>query len=130
MAKKSANVPAAFVATVAAYLVAQGCSSNVIEVRRCVDADGRILPDEYCEYPYMYHSGGGGYVYVGHPSYVYGGSGGYSVGGKAWGYSVRPSEGATITSRSGSTIGTVSGGSISRGGFGRSASGSRGSFGG
>ncbi|MBS1714276.1 MAG: hypothetical protein JST30_08050 [Armatimonadetes bacterium] len=100
--KRSENVTAALVATVAA-IVSVGCGRS----RSCQDSMGRRIPDVECTtnsgrytYPHWVYSGGGGY---------YGGSGyrsGFTTGG-----------GGLTTTGGGTT-----GGSVSRGGFGGSSS--------
>jgi uncharacterized membrane protein YgcG len=124
--KKSTQVHASWLFVVSASMVALGCGPDVVELRRCVDSNGFVLPDSYCQgyAPYQYNYGG--HIIFGHPIFVYGGNGSLNPGGYVSGYSRIPTEGATIRSTSGRTIGTVSGGSISRGGFG----GAGGSFGG
>lgn len=117
MPKKSRHVPATLIVAVAAGLVAQGCGPNLTEVRRCVDQRGYVLPDDYCDYPGYYRSGGV-HVYIGSPVWVYGGGGSYSVGGYATGYRSIPTNGATIVNSRGSSIGRASGATVSRGGFG------------
>jgi|GEM_PF-1398869 len=126
--KKSKKVPAALVVTVAAYL-ATSCGPGVSEVRRCVDATGKVIPDINCQ------NGTGAGTYVGGNSYGSGYSSGYyhsphwiyggsysSSTGTVSGYHSTPTEGATINDSSGHTI--------SRGGFGGSGGGSGGGRGG
>lgn len=129
--KKSAQVPAALVFAVSATLISFGCGADVVEVRRCVDQNGFVLPDTYCG-PYGGGYGGysnyGGYRIYGRPSYVYGGVGSNSFGGYVSGYSRVPTEGAQIRTTSGTTLGTWSQGQIRRNGFG-SGGGGGGSFG-
>ena len=116
--KKSKQVPAVLVAAVAAYLVA-GCSSGPTDVRRCVDATGKVVPDINCENGSGSgtfvggngYSGSGGYSgsYYHSSHWVYGGS--YSPStGTVSGYHSTPSAGADVTDSAGH--------SISRGGFG------------
>ena len=111
--KKSKNVPATLVVAVAALTLA-GCGHNNTEVRRCIDASGRVLPDSMC--------GGTGYSSgygYGLNHWVYGGS--YS-GSRFSGYHSTPSDGADISDSAGHTI--------SRGGFGGGSSGGGGGSGG
>ncbi|AIE84099.1 hypothetical protein OP10G_0731 [Fimbriimonas ginsengisoli Gsoil 348] len=103
-------MPAVFVAAVAASLVA-GCSSaGPTEIRRCVDASGNVLPDQYCDQPGMYRSSG--IHYYGTPHWGYGGS---MQGNVLRGFAASPSSDAEVVTPSGRTI--------SRGGFGGSGSG-------
>jgi hypothetical protein len=44
--KKSTNVPATLIITMAAGTVASGCSGSYYD--QCEDASGRPLPDSYC----------------------------------------------------------------------------------
>lgn len=107
--KMSRDVPATLVAAIAAAMLT-GCS-HPREVRRCLDRDGRLLDDRYCEQPARYpYRGGGGIVYI--PSFGYGGS--YN-GGRYSGFSRSPSGSADVVTPSGRTI--------SRGGFGSSGGG-------
>jgi len=64
--KRSAQVPALLVGAIAATLLA-GCDPGPREVRRCVDENGKLLPDQYCENRRTYAG------YTGIPRYVYGG---------------------------------------------------------
>src|SRR5947209_2747126 len=105
--KKSKQVPATLVATVAA-LMSVGCSRpGVTEVRRCIDDQGRVMPDSMCTGSSGYGGGGysGGYYRSSH--WVYGGS--FSNGSVSR-YHSSPSLGASVSDSSGHTI--------SRGGFG------------
>jgi hypothetical protein len=109
--KKSTHVPAVLVATLAASILAGGCSS-VREVRRCVDDKGVVLSDAECEMQggqnaHTQRSYGG---YHSYPHWVYGGTGGNTPGSRAMGFKSSPSSGAHVVSSSGHTI--------SRGGFG------------
>lgn len=106
--KKSKKVPATLLTAVAA-IVAAGCSSGVTEVRRCVDASGKVLPDMMCS------GSTTGTGYYGGTHWVYGGS---LRGSTVSGYHSTPTPDATINDSSGHTI--------SRGGFGSSGSGSGG----
>ncbi len=47
MMKRSAQVPAALILSMAASLTAGGCSGTRT-VRECVDATGKVLPDSAC----------------------------------------------------------------------------------
>lgn len=99
--RKSRMVAAGLAGTVAALLA--GCS-NQSQVADCVDAQGNVLPDSYCQ-SYSgggYYGGGGGNVVIVHsggPHWVYGGnvttSGGVS---RVSGGSVTPSGGGDISS--------------------------------
>lgn len=116
--KKSRIVAAGLAGTVAALLA--GCGNNS-QTADCVDANGRVLPDSYCQsgggYGGGYYGGGGNTVIVhsGGSHWVYGGnvstSGGVS---RVSGGSSTPSGDGDISSRSGTTV---------RGGFGRSGAG-------
>ncbi len=107
--KKSKQVPATLVITVAAFVAAGcGCGSGVIQTRRCVDATGRLLPDYMCGGGYAT----GGYYGGGYYSSPHWGYGGYVSGGRVSGFQSTPTAGATINDSSGHTI--------SRGGFGGS----------
>lgn len=113
--KKSLNVPATLVATIAAGLMAGGCSSGPREVRRCVDEQGKVLPDGACTTATRGTSGSyHGYHYVGQPRYVYGGTGRGDPGSYISGYKSSPSDGAHVVDPNGKTI--------RRGGFGGSSS--------
>ena len=117
--RKSRIVAAGLAGTVAALMA--GCGNNT-QTADCVDASGRVLPDNYCQ---SYGGGyyGGGYyggngvviVHSGGPHWVYGGnvttSGGVS---RVYGGSTTPSGSGDISSRSGTTV---------RGGFGGSGEG-------
>lgn len=112
--RKSRIVAAGLAGAVAALMT--GCS-NRSQTADCVDASGRIMPDNYCRGYGGGYGGNGGVVIVhsGGPHWVYGGnvnsSGGVS---RVYGGSSTPDDSAGIRSRSGTTI---------RGGFGRSGAG-------
>ena len=100
--KKSKLVAVGLASAVAALMA--GCATQT-QTADCVDAQGRVVPDNYCQSNYY-----GGY----HPyHWLYGGQihsyGGYRT---VSGGSTTPMVGANISSRSGM--------SISRGGFGGS----------
>jgi hypothetical protein len=142
MSRKSKSVPATLVVAVAATLIANGCGSfsdgvsdsNITEVRRCVDQNGKILPDSYCQGPVPHNST---IVTFGSPQWVYGGNvqnnetggGGASVGSTVKGYQTAPTEGADVVSSQGVSVGHASGGvvsaggDVSRGGFGEAGEG-------
>lgn len=114
--KMSREVPATLVVAIAAAMLT-GCSSPR-EVRRCLDRDGRVIADQYCENPGRYPYRHSGIVFI--PSFGYGGS--YS-GGRVSGFNRAPSGNADVVTPGGRTI--------SRGGFGSSGrSSGGGSFGG
>lgn len=114
--KMSREVPATLIAAIAAAMLT-GCSSPR-EVRRCLDKEGRVIADQYCENPSRYPYRSGGIVFI--PSFGYGGS---FSGGRVRGYNRAPSGNADVVTSSGRVI--------SRGGFGSSGSSSSGStFGG
>jgi len=89
-------------------LTSTACDNRDWEVRDCVDAQGRIVPDSNCQ-P---RSGGGGGFH-----YVYGGASGGRTGDTVVGGSAEPSPGSRL----------VSEGEVARGGLGRSGSGHGGS---
>jgi hypothetical protein len=97
------------VVSTAAFIVA-GCSHGY-DSRRCIDATGRVLSDNYCQ-----QGIGAPYGYSGAPHWVYGGSGYYSGGHYFW-------HNYSSSSRGGSYGGSGGGGGVSRGGFGGSGSG-------
>ena len=113
--RKSRRVATGLVGAVAALLA--GCG-NHSQTADCVDSQGRVLSDSYCQ-----SNGGGGYgggghgvmVHSGGAHWVYGGnvttSGGVS---RVSGGSSAPSGSGDISSRSGATV---------RGGFGESGEG-------
>ena len=111
----SREVPATLVAAIAAAMLT-GCSQPR-EVRRCLDKDGRVIADQYCENPRRYPYRSGGIVFI--PSFGYGGS--YS-GGRVTGYNRAPNPNAHVVTPAGKTI--------SRGGFGSTGRSSGGFFGG
>jgi len=113
--KKSKQVPATLVTAVAAMVVTGcSCGPNIVEVRRCVDAYGHVLPDYMCGGGY--NGGYYGGVYYSSPHWGYGGN---LNGGMVSGFHTTPSPNATVNDSMGNTI--------SRGGFG--SSGSSGGFG-
>ncbi len=133
MRKMSRQVPATLLTAIAAHLVANGCgaSDSEVEIQRCVDGSGMVLPDYYCDSPFIpTHYYYMGQRVTGPPAFVYGGTGNETPGGRAAGYHLIPHDGARVVTPSGSTLGTVSGGTIQRGGFGGTSFGSGGSFGG
>jgi len=111
-------------ATVAALVA--GCSTQR-QTADCVDAQGHVMPDSYCQ-----NTGSGyyssGYHTYNHYHWIYGGHIGSYAGGyrTVSGGSTSPAEGADVVSRSGM--------SISHGGFGHSGfshgAGGHGGFGG
>jgi hypothetical protein len=112
--KKSNHVPAALLMTVAAATLT-GCNrphyDYSTEVRRCLDPQGRILPDRECEQPRRSYGSGGYYSY---PRWVYGGD---YQNGTLRNFRSTPTAGSQVVSPSGRVI--------TRGGFGGSASSSR-----
>jgi len=96
--RKSAAVPLTVLAAVAAF--ATGCH-HTAESRRCVDAQGRIVPDTNCEN----HSGTGAAAFLAY-HYLYGGSSGGHIGDAVVGGHSTPSESG-----------------VSRGGFGHGGGG-------
>ncbi len=121
--KKSKAVPALLVVSVAALVLATGCSSEPRMVRRCLDANGQILPEDVCYGSgysgSSYYYGGRSYIFYGSPHWGYGGGGSYSIGGFASGYSRTSPSGMSVNSSSSS---------VSRGGFGGTSAGRGGFF--
>ena len=81
--RKSTAVPLTLLAALAAF--ATGCRDSP-EIRNCVDAQGRIVPDSNCST--QSHGGTGGMGY----HYIYGGSSGGRVGDTVVGGRAIPSE--------------------------------------
>jgi hypothetical protein len=71
-------------------LSSTACDNRPIEVRNCVDAQGRIVPDPNCRQ----HSSGGGGGY----HYIYGGTSGGHDGDTVVGGSAEPEAGAKVVS--------------------------------
>ena len=71
-------------------LSSTACDNRPIEVRNCVDAQGRIVPDPDCRQ----HSSGGGGGY----HYIYGGTSGGHDGDTVVGGSAEPEAGAKVVS--------------------------------
>ena len=103
----SRDVPATLVAAIAAAMLT-GCSQPR-EVRRCLDRDGRMIDDRYCENPRAHPYRSGGIVFI--PSFGYGGS--YN-NGRYSGFNRSANPNADVVTPSGRTI--------SRGGFGSTGS--------
>jgi hypothetical protein len=92
------------------------CNSPYREVRNCVDAQGMIVRDQFCDQPES------SYAWSYHYHFIYGGSSGGHFGDTVFGGSSTPSARATVFS--GETGGIV------RGGFGRGFFGGSGDGGG
>lgn len=115
--KKSKLVAVGLAGAVAALMA--GCATQT-QTADCVDAQGRVVPDYYCQ--------NSGTTYGYHPYYhwLYGGHihsyGGYRT---VSGGSTTPMSGADITSRSGMSIsrGGFGGAGDAHGGFGRGGGG-------
>jgi hypothetical protein len=106
--RKSREVPLTLLATVA-LAAGSGCS-HPREVRNCVDAQGRIVPDSVCE---THHGGMVPFFFL------YGGRSGGRFGDTVIGGRATPTAGANIYSgESGRVIGRGSSSAAVRGGFG------------
>jgi hypothetical protein len=91
--RKSGEVPLTILAAIA--LSAVGCRDRSVEARNCVDAQGRIVPDQNCQQQPC----GGGYLPM--YRYVYGGSSGGHEGDSVMGGRSSPSGGEEGVSRGG-----------------------------
>ena len=93
--RKSREVPLTILAALA--LSTTACRDQPREARHCVDAQGRIVPDNNCES----RSHGGGYVPLPYYRYVYGGASGGRVGDAVVGGRSTPASGEEGVSRGG-----------------------------
>lgn len=108
--KKSQAVPVSLVVSIAALALA-GCGGQR-QVRRCVDVNGNVLPDNECVVPSRRYGG----IY---PYWVYGGT---LTRGRVTNFSRTPNSSADIVDSRGSVV--------RRGFGGGSSSSTRSSFGG
>ena len=109
--KKSARVPATYVAGLAAAIMS-GCSSHQLAMRQCIDANGNVIPDISCR---QATSSG---VVIGHYGYPAQNSGGPIGGRGVYGGGSGGGGGIVGGGSSGASVGGVS-----RGGFGGAAGG-------
>jgi hypothetical protein len=123
--KRSTHVTAPLLAA-AALAITTGCEKP--QMQRCVDENNKVVDDSFCanlpanQNQQYQNFGGPGYVpYFPHYRYYYGGWGGYGLGSMVGGGSYFPDPAHSYASRSGAIT--------TRGGFGRSFSGSEGGHG-
>ncbi|PPK65962.1 hypothetical protein V5P93_000144 [Actinokineospora auranticolor] len=110
------------VGVVALVAVIYAASTPDEVTARCVDGNGVVVDDDYCDDGYATSHGGyhsGGFIYIGGSSYRYNYGGSGSVGQKATG-------GTYVAPSADTSVKTSSGKSVSRGGLGVSGGGKSG----